>query len=296
MSRELTTFCVSQPDGLTCGPSSLFSACLSLMGPDSSPETRGFIHVPRHLSSAPIKELGGVMGTCHEFGTRHIEMERGLKFVGLPVIRGVLGVPVLSDSPHDADKAERHSIMSKLSDTLEDNIVILRTAWHGCKHWVLVVGSDNNGLGFHVMEPSSGRLLYVTTDELHKFWSDRGYDCFVVSKSEKPSNKSFLKSIIDIMEVTSDIRAKADEVFKQMPVTKQMEFTSMWRVCQTKIEDYSLEMAPIKKKRGPAKKNTPTYHVHHMIAKVRETFYGLMVLGKSPQECKDDSLKEWGII
>lgn len=292
MSRELTTFCVSQPDGITCGPSSLFSACLSLMGH----ENRSVIHVPRLLSSAPIKELGGVMGTCHEFGTRHIEMERGLKFVGLTVIRGIPGVPVLSDNPHDTNKGERQAIMSKLSNTLEDNIVLLRTAWHGCKHWVLVVGADNNGLGFNVMEPGSGRLLYVLADDLHKFWSDRGYDCFVVHKSDVPSNKSFLKCIIDIMEVTGDIRAKADEVFKKMPVTKQAEFTSMWNVCQTKVEDYSLEMVPITKKRGRAKKSTPTYHVHHMIAKVRETFYGLMVLGKSPQECKEDSLKEWGII
>lgn len=298
MSKELTIYCVRQPDGITCGPSSLFSACVSLIQKD---ETRPIVTLNNRDTGPIIKELGNIMGTCMAYGTRHIEMQAGLRYVGLPVIEGVPGVPVLEDKiqPQITVKA-RTAIMDRLISCLADNIILLRTAWYGCKHWVLVVGYEN-GL-FQVMDPAAGCVVTVDTRNLHRFWADRGYDCFVVSRQARLQNQGFLEKIGLLKEervghriMTQEIRTQAQTFFAGLPISEQMAFTSTWRVCQTQVEDHTLEMAPVRKGCKAAREKVPVYRVHHMVAKVRETFWGLMLTGKAPEECKELSLKEWGI-
>lgn len=162
----------SQIDGITCGPTSLLAAWLLQTN-------RPGVDNP----SAKIEVLASVMGTNAAHGTTNVEMDKGLRFLGLDVVRGVSGVPVGEDGGALVTvwdiKAATESLKSSLSD---GDVVLLRTSWFGMKHWVLAI--DFSGDHVILYEPAAGRVIRQPIEVVVQFWAARGFDGFVVSEAE----------------------------------------------------------------------------------------------------------------
>lgn len=173
---------IRQPDSITCGPTCLVmvARALTILNGKTPLAVHGQNGVLSGYANM-IVATGKAMGTCFEFGTRHIEMAAGLRLFGLPVVRSIGGVDPENDTGEPA-KLVRLDAEATLSEALhEGNAVILRTLWHGCKHWMLLY---SDGEKLFLLDPCSSVPAEIDQElmrEIVNAWAKRGYDGFSVS-------------------------------------------------------------------------------------------------------------------
>lgn len=169
---------ILQPNSYTCG-----AACIAM--------------VAEAVTTAAAPDVGliaSLAGTNPATGTTEIEMGRGLSKMGLSYRRG------------DATTVE-----GLRAEMRSGRIVVLRTLVHGCKHWVVVAGANDDG-SFEINCPSSGRLRW-SSPVVSQVWGARDFDHFLVpaiqedrSESTKPPlhERTFCDFIGSASEVTPE--------------------------------------------------------------------------------------------
>lgn len=177
---------IRQPNGITCGPTCLVTLvrALTILQTGRKDAFPG----PDALRTE-IQEVGRRMGTCFEYGTRHVEMEAGLRLFGLPVIRSIGGMGPDNDDGEWSGLVRTDAWEALEGTILDGNAILLRTLWEGCKHWVLLCGNAQSGL--FLIEPAAGRKISLTDHQqmrskIVNAWRLRGYDGFSVPLSAVP--------------------------------------------------------------------------------------------------------------
>ncbi len=171
---------IRQPDGITCGPTCLVTLVQALTALSAGSEE---VSPGPDTLRTEIQAIGRRMGTCFEYGTRHVEMEAGLRLFRLPVIRSIGGMGPDNDDG-ECSGLVRTDAWEALEGTLLDgNAILLRTLWEGCKHWILLCGNAQSGL--FLIEPAAGRKISLTDHQrlrskIVNAWRLRGYDGFSV--------------------------------------------------------------------------------------------------------------------
>ena len=141
---------VSQPDGLSCGPT-----CISMASSVASHEVS--------VNAAKI-----ACKTNAEVGTTADMLVDGMKKLGIPFSVG------------------RAKDTTGLLADIEGgkNVAIVRTLAYGVKHWILVVGHADGK--FVVNDPWLGRIKYSHTD-LDDIWKPRDYFYVTVPVNKSPA-------------------------------------------------------------------------------------------------------------
>ena len=125
-----------QPDGITCGPTSIRMVACAI-GKDFT-----------------LEEISAACGTNDRVGTTDVMLIKGLSDLGIPYQVGSERTP------------------EGLQASLPDNFIILRTLTRGIKHWVVLYSF--RGGKFLVNDPWLGQIQY-TPDELVSIWKPRDF-------------------------------------------------------------------------------------------------------------------------
>jgi ABC-type bacteriocin/lantibiotic exporter with double-glycine peptidase domain len=140
-----------QPNGFSCG-----NTCIKMI--------LDYLEIYQDVS---IKDIINICGSNSKFGTRHTEMMVGLDFFKIPYKR------------NDITILDSDIQIKTLNNILDNgNIFLLRTLLSGVKHWMIVIGKDENN-NFIINDPWSGSKLYNDT-EIIKIWKPRDYDGFEI--------------------------------------------------------------------------------------------------------------------
>lgn len=181
----------TQPNGITCGPTALLNIA-STLDPSLSTTPQG------------ILELAQEMGVTPQAGTGHVQMQKGLERLNLPILRGLSSVPGLTDEapdciqtvftdqtiiptwPDPRKKQEDRQTLNRVADyarrAAQHYFILMRTFWHGCPHWIAVTVDDNGSF----LIADGARALYAIKDfDLMQSWMWRDFDCFLIARDQK---------------------------------------------------------------------------------------------------------------
>ena len=116
-------------------------------------------------TNTSINDIIDICGTDTTYGTRDVEMIKGLEY---------FNIPYQQNSTKGDDDIQVEYLDKVLSS---GNIFFLRTLTSGIKHWVIVCGKDN-GL-YYINDPAQSRKK-ITKDRLLEVWKPRDFDGFEI--------------------------------------------------------------------------------------------------------------------
>lgn len=91
-------------------------------------------------------------------------------------------------------------------------------------------------------------------------------------------------------------RSDAMTLYSALDKKKQSAFVTAWRATERRVEDHLVRRAQSKSR--PLKKEAclTSFMVAHSVARVRDTFYALMLQGRAPDQCSAYALEQWSIF
>lgn len=97
-------------------------------------------------------------------------------------------------------------------------------------------------------------------------------------------------------------RPRAEAMFRMMPRHARDNFQAAWKAVERDIQEQAVDamidkrplcsIATSKKKKVVIE----SFRVSHLTARVRDTFYALMLAGVSPDQCGRLAIRQWGAL
>lgn len=149
---------IYQPDGISCGPTSLKMVS----------DYYGII--------CSIEELTIAMGTDNKTGTTDVKMKLGLEYLSLD---------------YEQFSGGKDISYNKLYTALKNgNMILLRTLVKGIKHWICCDGYSETKKTFNILDPWLGNYE-LDVNGIENIWSPREYDGFIVKGISKKNITNF---------------------------------------------------------------------------------------------------------
>lgn len=140
---------ILQPDGISCG-----NTCIKMI-----------LDFKKIYSDVSISDIVDICGTNMIHGTRDVEMIKGLTYFNIP------------NKQNFFIDNDEHNIKYLDNILNQNNIFLLRSLTQGIKHWVIVIGKENDY--YIVNDPWLGVQRY-TIEQLLNIWRPRNYDGFEI--------------------------------------------------------------------------------------------------------------------
>lgn len=154
---------VMQPNEYSCGTTSLYVAAKAI----------GVLLIP------DINNLMEIMGTNPITGTTNIEMEIGLKHLGIPIDRYANkenGDKFYFGNAEEAFLSLKNTL--KKNNSIDNKVFLLRTLMGGIFHWIVVYENENPKLINYVCSVTGKSTL--DKKSLFKIWEPRKFDGYIV--------------------------------------------------------------------------------------------------------------------
>jgi len=140
---------ISQPDGYSCGATA----------------AKMMLNVYAPANDLTLEEVKQLFLTNPATGTTHEGMINGLTALEIPYTR-----TFQAEKPFEL-----------VDEALKQNkLFLMRTAIHGCKHWLLVYGKDKEN---YLIADPMGRYWVCSKAFMDEIWGCREYDGFIIEKS-----------------------------------------------------------------------------------------------------------------